>query len=412
MKYNEKMGILEKAEIVVGVDIGKDTHVISIIEKNGKEVLIGKKVENSREGFDFLKATLSPWKSKSVVVAMEPTGHYWKSLGYQLEDSGYKVVLINPYHTKQSKEIYDNQRGKTDKKDSKLIAQLAREGKFMGCRLLRGEYLELRKLSMIRETVAKELERSLTRMSMLLDEYLPEYSGQFCSLLGVTSQKLLKEYGIKGLRNKEKGTFIEKSITTASRGKISSARAEQIVSNLSQSIGVTEGLDSAEITLQVLIRQVESHANELKGLNKAIEEKAKETEEGEFLIAIKGVGALTAGIFLGETGRLKDYTSFKQVEKLAGLDLVENSSGKHLSQKKISKRGRTLLRHVLFRIGLVSVKWNDDFRKIYQYKVEVLKKTKMSALTSVISKILRVMFNVGRNQLMYDGRLVLKGLAY
>lgn len=411
MDYNKKLEVLKKANLVVGVDVGQDVHVASLIGTDGREILIGNKIVNSRDGFEGFEKLLSSWKKEDVLISMEPTGHYWKSLAYRLEDDGYKVVLINPYHTHRSKELYDNQRGTTDKKDSKLIAHLTREGKFIGCRLLRGVYLELRKLSNIREVVTKELSRSLTRLAMVLDEYLPEYKGQFCSLVGATSQKLLTEYGIKGLRDPKQATAVRARIVEVSRKKIGIDRAKAIVETLNNSIGVKEGIESVDVALQVLLRQVAHHLGELKNLNREIEEKVHATEEGKYLIQMKGVGALTAGIFLGETGNLKEYQNFKQVEKLAGLNLIENSSGKHFGQKRMSKRGRSLLRHVLYRIGIVSIKWNEEFRKIYQYKVNVLKKKKMTALISVISKILRVMFTVGRNQLIYDGKLAISGLA-
>ena len=58
------------------------------------------------------------------MVGAEPTGHYWFSLAEFLEDEGIKLVLVNPYHVKQSKEMDDNHPSKTDRKDPKLIARL------------------------------------------------------------------------------------------------------------------------------------------------------------------------------------------------------------------------------------------------------------------------------------------------
>lgn len=63
------------------------------------------------------------------------------------------------------------------------------------------------------------------------------------------------------------------------------------------------------------------------------------TEEAKYLMSIKGVGVISAAIVLGQTGSFGNYSNAKKLEKLAGLDLIENSSGKRIGQKGISKRG-------------------------------------------------------------------------
>ena len=40
-------------------------------------------------------------------------------------------VLVNPHHVKKSKELYDNNPTKNDRKDPKVIAGLVREGRYM-----------------------------------------------------------------------------------------------------------------------------------------------------------------------------------------------------------------------------------------------------------------------------------------
>gem|GEM_PF-4010831 len=63
---------------------------------------------------------------------------------------------------------------------------------------------------------------------------------------------------------------------------------------------------------------------------------------------IKGVGLVTAATFVGETGDIRRFEHPSQIQKLAGCNLVENSSGKHKGKTTISHRGRKRLRHGLF----------------------------------------------------------------
>lgn len=93
------------------------------------------------------------------------------------------------------------------------------------------------------------------------------------------------------------------------------------------------------------------------------------------------------------------------------MDLIESSSGKRVGQKSISKRGRDLLRHGLYRVAIVAIARCEEFKALYEYKINILKKNKMVAVTDITVKILRIMFAVVKNKTMYDGNLLLGAIA-
>ena len=64
-------------------------------------------------------------------------------------------------------------------------------------------------------------------------------------------------------------------------------------------------------------------------MEKAIAEAVLKVKYVEKLLAIKGVGIITIAGFVAEVGDIRRFRSPKQVQKYAGLELVENSSGKH-----------------------------------------------------------------------------------
>ena len=68
----------------------------------------------------------------------------------------------------------------------------------------------------------------------------------------------------------------------------------------------------------------------------------------EEILKIKGIGLIMAAGFVAEVGDIKRFEHSKQIQKLAGLNLKENSSGKHKGKTTISKRGRSRLRAILF----------------------------------------------------------------
>ena len=66
------------------------------------------------------------------------------------------------------------------------------------------------------------------------------------------------------------------------------------------------------------------------------------------MLSIKGIGILTVASFFGEVGDIRRFESPKQIQKLAGLAIANDDSGKHRGKAGISKRGRKLLRYTLF----------------------------------------------------------------
>ena len=70
------------------------------------------------------------------------------------------------------------------------------------------------------------------------------------------------------------------------------------------------------------------------------------------------MGMVTVAGLIGEVGNFTFYT-IAEIMKLAGLDLYEVSSGKHKGQRRISKRGRALMRKLLFFAALNAVPKRD-----------------------------------------------------
>ena len=70
-------------------------------------------------------------KKGRIMVGLEPTGHYWFTLAAYLQGGSMKMVLVNPYHVKRSKELDDGHPSKSDKKDPKTIAKLVLEGRYV-----------------------------------------------------------------------------------------------------------------------------------------------------------------------------------------------------------------------------------------------------------------------------------------
>ena len=85
------------------------------------------------------------------------------------------------------------------------------------------------------------------------------------------------------------------------------------------------------------------------------------------LLEIKGIGITTVAGFIAEVGDITRFDRTKELQKLAGLELVADSSGKHNGKTKISKRGRKRLRYLLFEAAISVVGKNEEFKEIHGY---------------------------------------------
>ena len=113
---------------------------------------------------------------------------------------------------------------------------------------------------------------------------------------------------------------------------------------------------------------------------------------------------VTASGFIAEVGDISRFSHPKQIQKFAGLNLRENSSGKYKGKTKISKRGRKRLRAILFRAMMPLVSKNKEFLAIHNYYTtrqnNPLKK--IQSLILLCCKLIRVMHAILAKKVHYE----------
>ena len=155
----------------------------------------------------------------------------------------------------------------------------------------------------------------------------------------------------------------------------------------------------------MLLEDYESRNMRLQEVMVLIEELVKQIPMAEKLLGIKGVGIRTVSGFLAEVGDISRFNNPKELQKLAGLALVENSSGKHKGETTpISRRGRKRLRYLLFEVAMSLVAKNPEFRELHNYyttrRLNPLKK--MQSLMAIAAKLIRVFFAMLTKGVDYD----------
>lgn len=106
---------------VIGLDVSKDTIDATLITTKGSKDYI--KISNNIQGFENLINWIKTKRIRKIAISMEATGIYYEQAAEYLS-ALYTVYVINPLKIKEyAKSQFSNT--KTDKADSKLIAEFA-----------------------------------------------------------------------------------------------------------------------------------------------------------------------------------------------------------------------------------------------------------------------------------------------
>jgi transposase len=220
--------------LIVGVDVAKEDHWCRITDCRGVDLIKPFRIYNNINGFEILTRNIIKCRDKNklskVIVGMEPSGHYWKALGWHLKlnENIDELVGVNPYHVKKSKELDDNSPTKSDKKDAQTIARLIRDGRYFDVYLPEDVYAELRVLTNTRSQYLKKKKSAKCALIAVLDEYFPEYEKTFKNLLGKTSTYILRHYPLPGDIVNLKLEQLANKLYNASNGKEGIKRAKTL----------------------------------------------------------------------------------------------------------------------------------------------------------------------------------------
>lgn len=286
-----------------------------------------------------------------VMMGCEPTGHYWFSFAKYVSDHKGKLVMVNLFSVKKIKELDGNSPKKTDAKDPKTIAKLVIDGRCSFPYTPEGIFAEIRDLVYSRDRIIKQYNIAANRIQRWLSIHFPEYLGLY-TRFDVTSGLVVLErvplpkdviaLGVDGIRK----IWHEKKM----RGRgVTENRVKILVEAAHNSVGL-DGGNGTKSELFMLLEEHRLWSSQLERINKVLGEAILKVKHAEKLLAIKGVESITIVGFIAEVGDIRRFKSPKKIQKYAGFELVENSSGKHKGKSRISKRGRRKLRRVLYQV--------------------------------------------------------------
>ena len=332
---------------------------------------------------------------KKVIVGCEPTGCYWLTFQKFLQDHDIQLVTVNPFTVNRSMELDDNSPEKSDLKDPKTIALLVKDGRYSTSYLPSGVYAEIREASVCRDQIMKQHVRLSNQIQGWLQKFFPEYLECYSDWDSTSGLMLLKAAPLPQDILKIGAGGINQIWRDAKVRAAGIKRAQTLVEAAQNSVGLEAG-EAARLEIWVLVNDYILKAEQLKRLDEYLEEKVKEVPNVEKLLAIKGVGMSTVIGFVAEVGDIGRFTDPKQIQKLAGLEIVKKSSGKKKGQPRISKRGRRKLRRTMYESARALMQWNPAFQDVFLYYRNRTRKPlgSMQAKIAVACKAIRVFYVV------------------
>ena len=405
MKDNktEKTKKINKETLIVTLDIGQEKHVVYFRCPDGTEVKPFE-IYNRRKEFEkvwkLMCETKEAHKLEEVVVGIESTGPYAEPLLHYLTGKDVRLVQVNPMHTKRVKELRGNSPNKTDEKDPKVIADIIELGNYLTVLIPEGTSAELRRLTQARERTVERRTMLVNQVHGLVSVIFPEFLMVMKDIKTKTAQYLLKEYprpqdivelGSEGLAV---------SMGKISRGRLGKERAEALYEAAGDTIGVREGQGSMVFEIKQLVSGIEETERVIDEIEEKMSEYLKEIPYSRYMMSIEGIGEVTVAGLIGEVGDFTKYNTAAEIMKLAGLNLFEVSSGKHKGQRHISKRGRPLIRKLLFYAAINVVRKGRIMHERYERYIQ-RGMPRMKALIAIARKMLGILFALVRDQSEY-----------
>lgn len=375
----------------LGIDIGKNTHVASLVDDKKKVIFKAFSFSNSIDGAESLILKLKDFKNE-LEVGMEATGHYWLSLYSYLVKKNFTVRVINPIQTDGWRQGIEIRKRKTDIIDSLLIADLLRYGDFVETSLSNEDYLSLRNLSRFRSYLISSIGDLKRKTIALLDQVFPEYASSFSNIFGKTSKEILSNFStpsdFEDINSDDLNTFLE----SVSKKNYASKKIDELSKKASSSFGINFCLDSFSLQIKMLIEQISFIQNQVSDVEIEIEVLLEKLNSP--ITTIPGIGSVNAATILGEIGDIKRFSNPSKLVAYAGLDASISQSGEYESTyNHMSKRGSPYLRRALFQSALRAEFCDPVFSDYYQKKISE-GKHHLVATNAVARKLCHTIFAV------------------
>jgi transposase len=378
---------------IVGIDIAKRSHEAVIIDSAGNILVKAFKFTNDAKGFEKLMNSVRSLSSDLSLFefGMEATGHYWLNLYCKLIDLNAVVHVINPVQSDALRGLYIRQT-KNDSKDSFIIAEVIRFGRYAETTLADPDLVALRELTRQRFYLIDCISDAKRKVICLIDKIFPEYEQLFTDMFGATSLQLLENFPTPDSLLDVETTRLTEFLKSVSHGRFGLKKAQELQSLASVTFGSALFNASSAFALKQFIEQIQLLERQVSELEDYIAETVP--KYNSTLTTIKGIGSTLAAVLISEIGDINRFDSPEKLAAFAGIDPSVKQSGEFSGTKvHMSKRGSPYLRRALFLASVACNLHNPALHALYEKK-RSQGKHHFVALSAIARKLVNIIFKI------------------
>jgi len=400
MKLARRRERLPADSLIAGVDLAKKESVVVFVRASDRARIGRLRVTTDRAGTERLVARgrelVAEHATGPLVIAMEPTSHFWKPIARAAEAAGVGYVLVQGMLVAKGREFDDLTRDKTDARDAVLIADLAAELRFTETRLPEGPWAELDLLVDARGARRVERAAALQEMRALLELTWPGLLVACPELTGSHLQALLR----LGLTPGQASALPLRRFTSLLRRHHHGRFLPWMAGRLHAAARAVPELPetpAASMRWRMAAERVVLADTAIDDLDRRLVELLDATGYGWLRGQIRGLGDPTLAALLALTGDPARFDDARCLVKLAGSNPTERSSGERRASGGIHRRGRPGLRYVAYQAAVNLVRHEPEFRARYLELTDRQRSNRLEpkqALVAIANKLLRTLWSM------------------
>lgn len=379
---------------IVALDVAKEKFVAAVATIAG-EVLKLVRFRHPEQTLAFVRMVenLCRQVDGKVQVAMEPTGVYGDAVRHQVRRLGVSVHMVSPKRTHDSRELFDGVPSLHDPKSAVLVAKLCALKLSTEWEEPKETRVRIRALVEQRRFEHEVMEMGYGKLEALLSRHWPEL-GSHMDIRGQRSTlRMVATFGGPA-SVAEKPDEVRALLRTASRNKLAKEAVDGVIASASTTLGMPTVAEEDGL-LRATAGRVFEALQRADEVERALVDLVPSDVVLERLSACMGV--YTAAVLVAKCDP-RQYTHARQLEKAAGLNLREKSSGELVGRVHLTKRGPGLVRQVLFLWALREIGSNPIVRAWYLKRRGYTEARKMSAVVAVMRKLCRSVWHVAKGQ--------------
>jgi transposase len=383
-----------------GVDIASETHVVALVDEDGKVLVKPTAFTEDAAGYEKLFEQLGA--SAELLVAMEATGHYWKNLFAALTARGFSVALLNPLRTHRFAEE-DLQRTKTDAIDALGIARFAAQKRPTPTRLPDPATEELRELVRLRERLLQDFGDRVRQLHRLVDLGFPEFTRYVKGLDSELACAILHDYPTAAAFRGVSASRLA-ALRYDGRHKVGAELAGLLIAAAKRSVGHHHG-EAYRVQIRYACEDLDILRRRLRQLDRDIAGTLGAHEVGTLLTSIDGIGPNTAARLIAELGDPAGFRTPGALAAYVGVIPALSQSGKRKNTRAATTTiGNARLRAALWMPTLTAVRRNPWLRAHYQRLLARGKLPKV-ALVACMHKLLLAVYSVAKHRRPFVAQL-------